>query len=254
MGRRGDIARAMMYADVRYEGGNHGVTGAVEPNLILTDVEGLIAASQTGQNITTAYMGMLTVLLQWHVQDPVDAYERRRNDVVHAFQGNRNPFVDHPEWVECLFNGVCTPGVTTYCTAKVNSCGSTPAITFTGASSASSSSGFAIIAPNARAHKAGLLIYTDLGIQFPAAPFGQGGFLCISGVKRGIALPSGGTGGQCNGTFQMDMNAFAAGVLGGNPKAFLGVPGTQVNCQWWGRDTLSHGALLSDALQYTVGN
>ena len=37
MERRGDIARAMFYMDVRYEGGNHGVTGSSEPNLILTD-------------------------------------------------------------------------------------------------------------------------------------------------------------------------------------------------------------------------
>ena len=29
------------------------------------------------------------------------------NDVVFSFQGNRNPFIDHPEWVECLFNDEC---------------------------------------------------------------------------------------------------------------------------------------------------
>ena len=34
--RKGDMARAMMYMDVRYEGGQHGGTGANEPDLILT--------------------------------------------------------------------------------------------------------------------------------------------------------------------------------------------------------------------------
>jgi hypothetical protein len=96
--------------DVRYEGGNHGSTGAAEPNLILTDDENLIDASNTGQNETVAYMGMLTVLLQWHAEDPVDDFERNGHEVVYGYQGNRNPFIDHPEWVECVFNGACDFG------------------------------------------------------------------------------------------------------------------------------------------------
>ena len=102
-GRRGDIARAMFYADIRYEGGQHGITGFPEPDLILTDDESLIAASHTGVNEAVAYMGLLTVLLAWHLEDPVDTFERDRNDVIHSFQGNRNPFVDHPEWVDLLY-------------------------------------------------------------------------------------------------------------------------------------------------------
>ena len=110
MERRGDIARAMFYMDVRYEGGSHGSTGVAEPDLILTNTESLIANSNTGSNMSVAYMGILSVLLQWHQEDPVDAGEVERNDRVQAFQGNRNPFVDHPEWVDCLFNGTCGGG------------------------------------------------------------------------------------------------------------------------------------------------
>ncbi len=113
IGRRGDVARALFYLDLRYEGGTHGITGAAEPDMILTDNESLIAASNTGANESVAYMGMLTVLLQWHQQDPVDAKEMSRNDVVFSFQGNRNPFIDHPEWVECIWNNVCGSGDTT---------------------------------------------------------------------------------------------------------------------------------------------
>ena len=47
----------------------------------------------------TTYVGMLTALLQWHAQDPVDDVER-----------NRNPFIDHPEWVACLFMDECDAG------------------------------------------------------------------------------------------------------------------------------------------------
>ncbi len=101
--RRGDMARAQFYLDVRYEGGTHPITGAAEPNLILTDNVALIVASNTGVNAATGYMGLVSTLLQWHHLDPVDQRERNRNDAVFGFQGNRNPFVDHPEWVDCLF-------------------------------------------------------------------------------------------------------------------------------------------------------
>lgn len=106
IGRRGDVARALMYMDVRYEGGTHGITGAAEPNLILTDNASLIV-SNTSQNKTVAYMGMLSVLIQWHYDDPVDDFERDRNDIVYGYQGNRNPFIDHPEWVACIFESDC---------------------------------------------------------------------------------------------------------------------------------------------------
>jgi endonuclease I/PKD repeat protein len=108
--RRGDVARALFYMDVRYEGGTHGVTGAAEPDLILTDNLTLITNSNTGANESVAYMGLLSVLLQWSQDDPVDSKEILHNDVVYNFQGNRNPFVDHPEWISCVFGVDCGTG------------------------------------------------------------------------------------------------------------------------------------------------
>ncbi|MBN1826930.1 MAG: endonuclease [Candidatus Eisenbacteria bacterium] len=96
-GRRGDVARAMFYMDVRYEGDSG------EPDLILTNDVDSILASSTGNNESVAYMGLLDILLQWHEDDPVDDKERSRNDVVYSYQGNRNPFIDHPEWVAGIF-------------------------------------------------------------------------------------------------------------------------------------------------------
>lgn len=93
LGEKGDIARAMFYMDVRYEGAGS------EPNLQLTDNTTLITTS-------AAYMGRLSTLLVWHFLDPVSAAEKLRNDRVHAEQGNRNPFVDRPEFVERLFGDV----------------------------------------------------------------------------------------------------------------------------------------------------
>lgn len=95
IGRRGDVARALLYLDVRYEG------DGTEPDLILTDNAGLIQV--TGGNASVAYMGILSTLMQWHLQDPVNDRERARNDIIHGFQHNRNPFIDHPEWVQVVF-------------------------------------------------------------------------------------------------------------------------------------------------------
>ena len=104
--RKGDVARAAFYMAVRYEGGTHGISGCSEPDLRLTDDRALIQ-SDSSNNLTVAYMGILSTLLEWHQQDPVDERERRRNDVVYGYQGNRNPFIDHPEWACEIFP--CTP-------------------------------------------------------------------------------------------------------------------------------------------------
>ena len=51
-------------------------------------------------------MGRLETLLSWHETDPVDGRERTRNDLIFSqIQGNRNPFVDHPEWVRAIWGG-----------------------------------------------------------------------------------------------------------------------------------------------------
>jgi hypothetical protein len=39
-------------------------------------------------------------LREWNREDPVDAEEISRNDVIESIQGNRNPFIDYPEMVD----------------------------------------------------------------------------------------------------------------------------------------------------------
>lgn len=99
---RGNMARAIFYMAIRYEGGDS------LPNLELTDNRSLIVI--TPSSAATAYMGLLTTLLQWHLDDPVDARELDRNEVIFNFQGNRNPFVDRPEYATPgLFQSVNPP-------------------------------------------------------------------------------------------------------------------------------------------------
>ena len=99
--RKGDMARAVLYMAIRYEGGTDPNNGQSEPDLELTDDRSKIVITSS----SPAYMGLLTTLLSWHQADPPDAAEQARNEVIFSFQGNRNPFIDHPEWATAsLFN------------------------------------------------------------------------------------------------------------------------------------------------------
>lgn len=94
--RKGEMARAIFYMAIRYEGGVDPTSGQNEPELELTDSRSLIV--QANNYSQPAYMGLLSDLLAWHQADPPSAAEVARNDLIMSFQGNRNPFVDHPEW------------------------------------------------------------------------------------------------------------------------------------------------------------
>jgi hypothetical protein len=137
-----------------------------------------------------------------------------------------------------------------YCTAKPTTCGNLPAIDWSGAPSANASSGFIVSAHGTRAGKAGLLLYSENGAA--TLPF-QGGLLCVAPpVRRAVAsVDTTGTPGACDGVLALDVNAFAAGTLGGNPLPALRVPGTRIHAQFWGRDAPGT-SLLSDALAFAI--
>jgi|GEM_PF-5657365 len=47
---------------------------------------------------------MIDLLSAWHVADPVDQKELDRNEAIYGIQGNRNPFIDHPEYVDAIWS------------------------------------------------------------------------------------------------------------------------------------------------------
>lgn len=42
----------------------------------------------------------IATLLKWSAKEPPSLYEKHRNAAIFELQGNRNPFIDHPEWAE----------------------------------------------------------------------------------------------------------------------------------------------------------
>jgi endonuclease I len=88
---KGDVARMLFYMAVRYEG------FAGDPDLELTEN----IMSNTDKK---PVHGVLSTLLEWHRNDPVDAWEENRNNIIYnSFQKNRNPFIDFPELAEHLW-------------------------------------------------------------------------------------------------------------------------------------------------------
>lgn len=75
---KGNVARALLYFYTCYA-----INQSSRPSLENFNVE-------------------LPVLLKWHAQDPVDEQERARNDAVYQVQGNRNPYIDRPEFVSAV--------------------------------------------------------------------------------------------------------------------------------------------------------
>lgn len=90
---KGNLARALLYFHVRY-----------------------------GQTLSQGGVDMLDRLITWHNADPVDAHELARNALVYAHQNNRNPFVDHPEYVSSIWGGAVATTVLQFspASAEVN--------------------------------------------------------------------------------------------------------------------------------------
>jgi endonuclease I len=92
---KGDLARNYFYMATRYNIGSF-ATSTTEAGIALSD------SFFTGFH--TAYLAML---YRWHLADPVSQKEIDRNNAVYSIQGNRNPYIDHPEWVARVFVSNC---------------------------------------------------------------------------------------------------------------------------------------------------
>ncbi|CCQ11170.1 Endonuclease I [Pseudoalteromonas luteoviolacea B = ATCC 29581] len=90
---KGDFARAYFYMATRYQD-------------VIASWESKTTYSNdvlNGTNDVVFEPWVINMMKRWHQNDPVDASERARNDAAFSHQGNRNPFIDHPEFVEAIW-------------------------------------------------------------------------------------------------------------------------------------------------------
>ncbi|MFP4287314.1 MAG: endonuclease [Candidatus Izemoplasmataceae bacterium] len=85
----GDVFRILMYMITMY------------PELELIN-EILENDPETNYTLEGAKLGKFSAIIHWHYADPVDAFESHRNDIIYSYQNNRNPFIDHPHFVELI--------------------------------------------------------------------------------------------------------------------------------------------------------
>jgi endonuclease I len=101
---KGDIARMYFYFATRYENTVAGYTYAMFDG-------------SSNKVFTTAFLNML---LAWNAQDPVSAREIARNNAIYARQNNRNPYIDHPEYINQIWGGTAPSGDTQAPTAPTS--------------------------------------------------------------------------------------------------------------------------------------
>ncbi|MCG8795956.1 endonuclease [Tenacibaculum finnmarkense] len=83
---KGDVARMMMYMYLRY------ANQCLPSNVAVGSANSLDA-------------NMINLLLEWNVEDPVSDFEKQRNPIIEAIQGNRNPFIDNPAFATQIWGG-----------------------------------------------------------------------------------------------------------------------------------------------------
>lgn len=140
----------------------------------------------------------------------------------------------------------CADSIGFYCTPKTTAAGCVPALSSTGAPSASAASGFVVRATQVVPGMFGLLFY---GTSGAASITFQGGLLCVQPplIRTGIQIAGG--AGACGGTYALD---FSAQVAAGSDPSL--VAGATVCAQYWFRDPAEplYGSGLTGGIRFTL--
>ncbi len=97
---KGDFARGYFYAATRYQPTIGNWTSGNGSHVIIS-----------GSTTQVFKDWALNMFKRWHTLDWVSKKETDRNDVIYTkYQYNRNPFIDHPEWVFTIWGDISTAG------------------------------------------------------------------------------------------------------------------------------------------------
>jgi hypothetical protein len=148
--------------------------------------------------------------------------------------------------------GGCSSASSSYCTSGTSATGCVANLSSSGTSSATASSGFVVSATGTEGGNKSGLLYWGAAQKSPATAVGtSSSYQCVNPpVKRSQLLDGGGTNGNCDGMFSVDLNARWAAQPAQNPGA-----GATVYAQLWYRDpanTSNQTTSRSDALTWTV--
>lgn len=94
---KGDLARNYFYMATCYQD----IIGSWQNN----DADGNTVLDGSSNVVFESWY--LNLMITWHLQDPVSQKEIDRNNAVYNVQGNRNPYIDHPEYVCMIWNTQC---------------------------------------------------------------------------------------------------------------------------------------------------
>lgn len=96
---KGDVARTIFYMAVRYEGDG-------EPQLEVESPSDTTRFYDYSSGASGVH-GNFDALYDWATSgiDPVDDQEVKRNNIIYSdYQHNRNPFIDHPEFIIMIYD------------------------------------------------------------------------------------------------------------------------------------------------------
>ena len=199
---KGDVARMVFYFVTRYQ------------SKLSTFTSGNMLGSSAFPGLQT---WELNVLLAWHNQDPVSQAEINRNNASYTYQGNRNPFIDNPNYVTQIWGSASGSGGTSTPPSS-SSCGNETFETIPSESSASyltrtwTNNGITWTATDAR---------TDQTISNKAITI-RDGALTSSSSANGIGSLTVTTQLKftgSNGTFTVKVNGTAVGTVPYNTSA-----------------------------------
>jgi endonuclease I len=98
---KGDVARAYFYFATRYE-------DFMDDFYSTANASTCQAKNMFDGSINKVFNdNFILLLIKWHLQDPVSAKEIAQNNAIYNYQGNRNPYIDHPEYVCSIWSAQC---------------------------------------------------------------------------------------------------------------------------------------------------